>query len=137
MMNRSNNDLEFITKTYRNLEIERNVYVILLLVMRHGFITDRLVESQAILAGLVKMSHQEPLFVETDLNPEHYFSYFLNQLILFSYIVYVKVRLSITTTTLIIVSNLLSMTYGIKKNHHAQNVSGCFMIMDYLINIKM
>jgi hypothetical protein len=36
-----------------------------------------------------------------------------------------------------IVSRLLSMKYGNKKNHHTQNVSNCFMIMVDLVSIGM
>ena len=61
-------------------------YVILLLVMRHEYIIDRLVGSQAILRGLVRMNRQGPLFIEINLNPERCFVYSLNQVVLFLYI---------------------------------------------------
>ncbi len=57
--------------------MERGDYLILLLVMRHRFIIDKLVGNQAILPGLVKMNHQGQLFVEIDLKLEQCFVYSL------------------------------------------------------------
>ncbi len=135
MTNRSKNDLEFVVKVQRNLEIEHNAHVILLQIMRHEIIADGLVGSQAMLLGLVNMNHRGPLFVEIDLDPKHYFVYSSKQRALFLYVKQIKARLSITTVILKIISVLLPMKCENKKNHHPHNVSNCFMIMVALIII--
>ncbi len=97
--------------------MEHGDYVILLLVIRHGFTIDRLVGSRAMLLGLVKMNRQGSLFVEIDLNLKHCVVYSSNQVVRFLYIKYIKARLSITTIILKIVLSLLSMKHRNKKNH--------------------
>src|SRR5438132_10720690 len=109
----------------------------LLLVMRHGFFTDKLVESRAMLPGLVRMNHQARLFVEIGLNLNHYFVFSLIQVVLFLFIKLIKGTPSTTTIISTIVSNLLSMKYEGKQNHRAQSASDCFMIMVVLILIPM
>ena len=79
-------DFEFVVKIYRNLGTEYGDYVTLSPVMRRGFITDRLIGSQAILPALVKMNHQRPLFVGIDINLKHFSVYSLNPLVLSLYI---------------------------------------------------
>jgi hypothetical protein len=86
MTNRSKNDLDFVGKSWQNFEIEHDDHVIILLMMRHGFIIDRLVGSQAMLFRLVEMNHRGPLFVEIGLNLEQCFIYSLNQVVLLLYI---------------------------------------------------
>ena len=66
--------------------MEHDAHVILLPMMRHEIITDRLVGSQAMLLGLVKMNHRGPLFGEIGLNLEQCFLYSLNQVLLLLYI---------------------------------------------------
>ena len=65
-MNKSNNGLNFVVKVSRNFVLVPAVHAILLPMMRYGFLIGRLVTSQQMAVGLVKVDQQQLFGVEVN-----------------------------------------------------------------------